>query len=176
MAQQGTHSRIQPALASPHSAAPSPYQHAAFHSNPLQQDLNPYANYPIQPHLSSPASYRQGQHVPNPLARASSSFMPPPSSLPEEINKRRNLQPQRPHNLWPKELSEEQRQIQDQYVHNGESHSLSKMLSNLLSSYLTLTSSPAHQPILRPTTAFDNDCFTSASHSFHSATRFAIRP
>ena len=122
MAQQGTHSRIQPAFASPRSAAPSYYQPAPFHNNPLQQDLNPSANYPIQPHLSSPASYRQGQHVPNPLARASSSFMPPPSSLPEEINKRSNLQPQRPHNLWPQELSEEQRQIQNQYVHNGGSH------------------------------------------------------
>lgn len=86
---------------------------------------NPYPHSPalIQPHPSSNAQ----QHGPNQLypslARPSSSFMPPPSTLPEDVNKWRNLQPQRPSNLWPRGLTEEQRPFQDRYPQqHGELH------------------------------------------------------
>ena len=83
---------------------------------------NPYPHSPalIQPHPSSNAHHVPNQHYPS-LARPSSSFMPPPSTLPDDVNKWRNLQPQRP-NLWPRDLTEEQRQLQDRYSQNGELH------------------------------------------------------
>ncbi|KAL8785576.1 MAG: hypothetical protein Q9195_008594 [Heterodermia aff. obscurata] len=82
---------------------------------------NPYPHSPalIQPHPSSNPQHGPNQHYPS-LARSSSSFMPPPSTLPEDVNKWRNLQPQRPSNLWPRGLTEEQRPFQDRYPQHAQ--------------------------------------------------------
>ena len=106
---------------------------------------NPYPHSPvlIQPHPPSNAQHvpNQVQHYPS-LAHPSSSFMPPPSTLPEDVNKWRNLQPQRSSNLWPRGLTEEQqRQFQDRYPQHGELHehnplSYLQVVSSALTCYL----------------------------------------
>lgn len=84
---------------------PNPYPH----SSPL-----------IQPPPPQQANHGPNQHYPS-LARPS-SFMPPPSTVPEDVNKWRNLQPQRPSNLWPRDVTEQQRHLQDRYSQNGDLH------------------------------------------------------
>ncbi|KAL8819331.1 MAG: hypothetical protein Q9191_007756, partial [Dirinaria sp. TL-2023a] len=137
MAQQGSYIPPSPLNGNhnlshdPHSALPSPH-HAPHlsqhHHNPFQHQYNQqyYPNsYPAVTASDAQAHSRPGptqQHVPSPqyppIERASSNSMPPPPNIPEDINKRRNHHPQRPPNLWPRELSEEQRQIQEQYTQN----------------------------------------------------------
>ena len=134
---------------------------------------NPYTHSPafIQPHPSS----NNAQHVPNQhypsLARPSSSFMPPPSTLPEDVNKWRNLQPQRPSNLWPRDLTEDQRQFPDRYLQsqNGELHDHIISICSCLTCYMIAQTSPinpyyAQQPTSTTATAIaPTSSFTSPS-------------
>lgn len=166
MAQQGNF--IQPAPQFPQ------YQNPQQQYYPNAYPPSPAAHAFIQPHPSPDFQRHAPTQQHDPLARA---FMPPPSAVPEDITKRRNLQPQRPQNLWPRELSEEQRQIQDQYTRHSEFTILAGTEKCASKWMLTFpSSSGSSQSILRSTTVIDSSYSNSACYVLRPINALATCP